>query len=53
MSNHYVQIEDLRKVFPAEHGKSNPPVFENINFHIDHGELNRYAQADSGFVRES
>ena len=39
MSNHYVQIEDLRKVFPAEHGKSNPPVFENINFHIDHGEF--------------
>ncbi len=39
MSNHYVQIEDLSKAFPAEHGKTNPPVFEHINFHIDHGEF--------------
>lgn len=39
MSAHFLSIEALRKVYPAAGDKTNPPVFEDINFHIDKGEF--------------
>jgi nitrate/nitrite transport system ATP-binding protein len=38
MSAHFLSIEGLAKVYPST-GKQNPPVFENVNFHIDKGEF--------------
>jgi len=39
MSSHFLDVEALKKVYPAEGGKLNPPVFEDIYFHIDAGEF--------------
>jgi len=38
MSPHYVAIEGLTKVYPAG-DSGNPPVFEDIHFHIGKGEF--------------
>jgi len=39
MSTHFLSIEALKKVYPSESGKANPPVFEDIHFHIEKGEF--------------
>jgi nitrate/nitrite transport system ATP-binding protein len=39
MSTHFLTVESLKKVFPPTNGAVNPPVFEDINFHIDKGEF--------------
>ncbi|MFA6310051.1 MAG: ABC transporter ATP-binding protein [Sterolibacterium sp.] len=39
MSSHFLSVERLSKVYPADGGKTNPPVFEDIHFHIDKGEF--------------
>ena len=39
MSSHFLSVESLKKVYPAANGKTNPPVFEDIHFHIDKGEF--------------
>ena len=39
MSNHFLVVESLKKVYPASGGALNPPVFENIYFHINAGEF--------------
>ena len=36
---HFLAVEGLKKVFPPTAGKANPPVFEDIHFHIDKGEF--------------
>jgi nitrate/nitrite transport system ATP-binding protein len=38
MGAHYLSIEGLAKSYPAA-GRAGPPVFENVNFHIDKGEF--------------
>ena len=39
MSQHFLQVEGLAKRYPAAGAMANPPVFENIHFHIDKGEF--------------
>jgi nitrate/nitrite transport system ATP-binding protein len=39
MSTHFLSVESLKKVYPSTNGTSNPPVFEDIHFHIDKGEF--------------
>ncbi len=39
MSQHFLTVENLKKVYPSANGTPNPPVFEDINFHIDKGEF--------------
>ena len=39
MSAHFLSVESLKKVYPAASGKPNPPVFDDIHFHIDKGEF--------------
>jgi len=39
MSAHFLSIEALKKVYPSDSGEPNPPVFEDIHFHIDKGEF--------------
>jgi len=39
MSTHFLTVESLKKVFPSTDGTVNPPVFEDIHFHIDKGEF--------------
>ena len=39
MSTHFLSVESLKKVYPSANGTPNPPVFEDINFHIDKGEF--------------
>jgi nitrate/nitrite transport system ATP-binding protein len=39
MSQHFLSVENLKKVFPSTTGVDNQPVFEDINFHIDKGEF--------------
>ena len=39
MSGHFLQVEALQKVYPAQGGGTNAPVFEDIHFHIDRGEF--------------
>lgn len=39
MSTHFLTVEALKKVYPSDGGKANPPVFEDIHFHIDKGEF--------------
>jgi len=39
MSVHFLTVEALKKVYPADAGQANPPVFEDIHFHIDKGEF--------------
>ena len=40
MSGHFLLVEGLKKVFPAGgNGAANPPVFDDIHFHIDRGEF--------------
>jgi nitrate/nitrite transport system ATP-binding protein len=39
MSAHFLTVEALKKVYPADGGQANPPVFEDIHFHIDKGEF--------------
>ncbi len=39
MSAHFLTVEALKKVYPADAGQANPPVFEDIHFHIDKGEF--------------
>jgi nitrate/nitrite transport system ATP-binding protein len=39
MSAHFLIVEALKKVFPSTAGAVNPPVFEDIHFHIDKGEF--------------
>jgi nitrate/nitrite transport system ATP-binding protein len=39
MSTHFLTVEALKKVYPAEGGSANPPVFEDIHFHIEKGEF--------------
>ncbi|MBK7767064.1 MAG: ABC transporter ATP-binding protein [Sulfuritalea sp.] len=40
MSGHFLLVEGLKKIFPAGgNGEANPPVFDDIHFHIDKGEF--------------
>jgi nitrate/nitrite transport system ATP-binding protein len=39
MSAHFLSIEALKKVYPSDSGTPNPPVFEDLHFHIDKGEF--------------
>ena len=39
MSTHFLSVEALKKVYPSESDTPNPPVFEDIHFHIDKGEF--------------
>ena len=39
MSTHFLSVESLKKVYPSTNGSPNPPVFEDIHFHIDKGEF--------------
>ena len=39
MSTHFLSVESLKKVYPSANGTPNPPVFEDIHFHIDKGEF--------------
>ena len=39
MSNHFLSVEGLQKVYPAAGGVTNAPVFDNIHFSIDKGEF--------------
>jgi nitrate/nitrite transport system ATP-binding protein len=39
MSNYFLSVEGLKKVYPSESGMPNPPVFQDIHFHIDKGEF--------------
>ena len=39
MSSHFLSVEALKKVYPAEGGTANAPVFEDIHFHIGKGEF--------------
>jgi len=39
MSQHFLSVEDLAKAYPATGSQPNPPVFQNIHFHIDKGEF--------------
>ena len=39
MSAHFLSVEALKKVYPSDGGKPNPPVFEDLHFHIDKGEF--------------
>jgi len=39
MSTHFLSVEALARVFPGTAGQTNPPVFEDIHFHIDKGEF--------------
>jgi len=39
MSGHFLSVEALKKVYPSDSGKRNPPVFEDLHFHIDKGEF--------------
>lgn len=39
MSQHFLTVEALAKSYPAEAGKKNPPVFEDIHFAIEKGEF--------------
>ena len=39
MTAHFLSVENLKKVYPPTNGNSNPPVFEDIHFHIDKGEF--------------
>jgi nitrate/nitrite transport system ATP-binding protein len=39
MSSHFLSVEALKKVYAPDRGTPNPPVFENIHFHIDKGEF--------------
>ncbi len=39
MTQHFLSVEGLQKVYPAADGKQNPPVFDNIHFGIERGEF--------------
>jgi len=39
MTQHFLSVEALQKVYPASDGKPNPPVFEDIHFGIERGEF--------------
>jgi len=39
MSSHFLSVEALKKVYPSDSGAPNPPVFEDLHFHIDKGEF--------------
>ncbi len=39
MSAHFLSVEALQKIYPSDGGKPNPPVFEDLHFHIDKGEF--------------
>jgi nitrate/nitrite transport system ATP-binding protein len=39
MSQHFLAVEGLAKVYPSGQSKPNPPVFENIHFTIEKGEF--------------
>jgi len=39
MTQHFLSVEGLQKVYPAADGKPNPPVFDNIHFGIERGEF--------------
>src|SRR5664279_4892879 len=39
MSAHFLSVEAMKKVYPSASGEPNPPVFEDIHFHIDKGEF--------------
>jgi nitrate/nitrite transport system ATP-binding protein len=39
MSSHFLSVENLKKVYPSANGTPNPPVFEDIHFHIAKGEF--------------
>jgi nitrate/nitrite transport system ATP-binding protein len=39
MSAHFLSVEALQKIYPSDSGKPNPPVFEDLHFHIDKGEF--------------
>ena len=39
MSQHFLAVEGLAKVYPSGQPKPNPPVFENIHFAIEKGEF--------------
>jgi nitrate/nitrite transport system ATP-binding protein len=39
MSAHFLSLEALKKVYPSDSGTPNPPVFEDLHFHIDKGEF--------------
>jgi len=39
MTQHFLSVEGLRKVYPASGGKTNPAVFEDIHFGIEKGEF--------------
>ena len=39
MTQHFLSVEGLQKVYPANDGKPNPPVFEDIHFGIERGEF--------------
>ncbi len=38
MTSRFLSVEGLKKVFPSATGTPDPPVFEDIHFHIDKGE---------------
>lgn len=39
MTQHFLSVEGLQKVYPAVDGKANLPVFDNIHFGIERGEF--------------
>ncbi|MEK7360725.1 MAG: ABC transporter ATP-binding protein [Pseudomonadota bacterium] len=39
MSAHFLSVEALKKSYPSDSGKPNPPVFEDLHFHIGKGEF--------------
>ncbi|MFA5912209.1 MAG: ABC transporter ATP-binding protein [Burkholderiales bacterium] len=39
MSAHFLSVEALKKIYAAEGGRPNAPVFEDLHFHIDKGEF--------------
>jgi nitrate/nitrite transport system ATP-binding protein len=39
MSSHFLSVESLTKIYPATGAPANPPVFEDVHFHIDKGEF--------------
>lgn len=39
MSTHFLSIEALKKVYPSATEEPTPPVFEDVNYHIDKGEF--------------
>jgi nitrate/nitrite transport system ATP-binding protein len=39
VSAHFLSVEALKKIYAAEGGRPNAPVFEDLHFHIDKGEF--------------